>query len=199
MSERSSRLVQAAEPVMARLCEQLDGSAVWGMLLDKDCLQLGESVGSKTFTEINASRGSRPGAVFSEHLVGTNGAAMSVELLKSSIVIGPEHFRDSEQNLVSVGAPVRDSMNRLVGVLSLNAYYAAASSLLEPFARDIAWAIRERLGEEAERGEREIFALFTRLSQRPSQPVLAMSEKIFIANRAAYQSFGNNGEIESIT
>ena len=199
VGERSSRLIQAAEPVMARLCEQLDGSPVWGMLLDKDCMQLGRSVGSKTFTDINESRGYRPGAVFSEHLVGTNGAAMSVELLKPSIVIGPEHFRDSEQNLVSVGAPVRDSQNRLVGVFSLNGYYAAASSLLEPFARDIAWAIRERLSEEAHRDEREIFALFTRLSKRPSQPVLAVSENIFIANRAARQFFANSGETESIT
>lgn len=195
----SSRLVLAAEPIMARLCEQLDGSPVWGMLLDRDCIQLGQSVGSREFVEINESRGSRPGAVFSEHVVGTNGAGMSVERLLPSVVIGPEHFRDSEQNLVSVGAPIRDSLNRLVGVLSLNCYYAAASTLLIPFARDVAWAIRERLSEEAHRDERELFAVFTHLSKRPSQPVIAVSESIYIASSAARQLFQNSGETESIT
>lgn len=196
---RSSRLLRAAEPVMARLGDQLEGSYAWGMLLDKDCAQLARAVGDSNVVAENERRGSRQGAIFSEDLVGTNGAGIAAERLEPFLVVGAEHYRDSERNLVSVGAPVRDALNRLVGVVSLNCRLSVANHLLVPFARDVAWAIRERLTEEAFGDEREVFALFTQHSRRPSQAVIAVSDGVFVANAAARQLLQHGGQIEVVT
>lgn len=196
---RASRLLRAARPVMSRLGDQLEGSHAWGMLLDKDCAQLERAVGGSMVVAENELRGSRAGATFSEQKVGTNGAGISAERLEPFIVFGAEHFRDSERNLVSVGAPVRDALNRLVGVVSLNCRVSVANHLLVPFAQDVAWAIRERLTEEAFGDEREIFALFTQHSRRPSQAVIAVSDGVFVANAAARQLLQHGGQIEVVT
>ena len=184
---RAERLMRAAEPVMERLQEQLEGSDAWAMLLDRDCIQLTPAIGGNGVIPITRERGSRVGAHFRESVVGTNGAGMSVERLEPFAVVGSEHFRDSELNLVSVGAPLRDALNRVVGVLSLNCRLENANQLLMPFARDAAWAIRERLIDDAYGVERDLFAHFTHQSRRPSQAVIAVGANVFVANAAARQ------------
>ncbi|KDA05461.1 hypothetical protein DC31_16035 [Microbacterium sp. CH12i] len=184
---RAERLLRAASPIMQRLHEQLEGSDAWAMLLDRDCIQLSPAIGGDGVVPTTLERGSRPGALFRESVVGTNGAGTCVERLEPFAVVGPEHFRDSEVNLVSVGAPLRDALNRVVGVLSLNCHIDKANQLLMPFARDAAWAIRERLIDDAYGVERDLFAHFTQQSRRPSQAVIAVGANVFVANAAARQ------------
>ena len=184
---RAERLMRGADPIIARLHEQLEGSDAWAMLLDRDCIQLSPAIGGYGVVPVTLERGSRVGALFGESAVGTNGAGLSVERLEPFAVVGPEHFRDSELNLVSVGAPLRDALNRVVGVLSLNCRLDNANQLLMPFARDAAWAIRERLIDDAYGVERDLFAHFTHQSRRPSQAVIAVGANVFVANAAARQ------------
>jgi transcriptional regulator of acetoin/glycerol metabolism len=195
---RAERLSRAAAPVMARLGEQLDGSSAWAMLLDRGCTQLGSVVGDAAACAVSVDRGARPGAVFNEARVGTNGAGTAAERLEPFVVVGPEHFRESERRIVSVGAPVRDALNRVAGIVSLNCRIESSNGILVSFARDVAWAIGHRLIEEAQGVERELFARFARHARRPSQAVLAVGDDVLIANTAARQLTMHGVNVETI-
>ncbi|GGA67271.1 siderophore-interacting protein [Pseudoclavibacter endophyticus] len=195
---RSKRLRAAAEPVMRRLGAQLEDSRAWMMLLDRECALLSPVVGDTEQCAIAANRGAQPGALFSESKVGTNGSSIATERFEPFVVVGPEHFRECEQMLVSVGAPIRDAQGRHCGSLMLLCRVPQASSVMLPFTCNAAADIEDRLRELAAGAGRELLARYSRLSVRPSRAAIAVGDDLLIANRAARQLTAHGVGLESI-
>ncbi|MFV0373334.1 sigma-54-dependent Fis family transcriptional regulator [Microbacterium sp.] len=198
MDGRSERLQRVGAPIMQRLGSQLEGATAWAMLLDRDCAQLGPAVGDARVRSVTVDRGSQPGALFGESSVGTNGAGTAAERLESFVVVGPEHFRDSERSIVSVGAPVRDAQNRIAGFVALNCRLAQANSILVPFARDVAWAIGHELAQDAKGVQQELLDRYSALARRPSQAALAVADDVLIVNAAARQLTRHGIKVERV-
>ncbi|MEX0428940.1 sigma-54-dependent Fis family transcriptional regulator [Nocardioides sp. DS6] len=182
---RAAHLVTAARPVLDRFTEQARDTEVWAMLLDREGVQVCPVAGDSPIVRESERRGCAPGAVYQECTVGTNGAGLSLERLESFVVVGDEHFRESEHNLVSAGVPLRDGLGRIAGTLLLCHRVGTASPLLLPYAEGLGTAITERIAAATDHHDRRLFEAYLRRARRPSLPVVALSERVFIANAAA--------------
>jgi sigma-54 dependent transcriptional regulator, acetoin dehydrogenase operon transcriptional activator AcoR len=131
-------------------------------------------------------RGAFPGARFGEDVVGTNGLGTAIEERQPFIVAGSEHFRAHESEATTAGAPVRDPVTgRLAGLLNVNCPYRLTNGLLLPFVTELARSIEARLLACRPAADRALLDEFLRASRRSPQPVVAVSERVFIANAAA--------------
>jgi transcriptional regulator of acetoin/glycerol metabolism len=181
------RLANTAEPVMQALAQQCRDSDAWGMLLDRDCVQVAPIVGDEAVVREGLERGGGVGATFSEERVGTNGAGISLERLEPFMVVAEEHYRTSEHSLVSVGVPLRDGFGRMAGFLLMCQRMRNANHMIVPYAQSIARAIDEQIALTADGDERALFEAYSRQSRRPSLAVMGLSDTVFVANTAAQQ------------
>ncbi|GGD25566.1 Fis family transcriptional regulator [Microbacterium faecale] len=185
--QRVRKLVDAATPVMEALGDQCRDSDAWAMLLDRECVQVAPIMGDERIVRESTQRGAGIGATFHEARVGTNGAGLSAERLESFLVVGEEHFRFSEQNLATVGVPLRDPLGRMAGVLVMCQRIRSANHMIVPYTQSIARAIDEQLALATDGDEQLLFEAFSRHSRRPSLAVVGMNDEVFVANSAAQQ------------
>jgi transcriptional regulator of acetoin/glycerol metabolism len=185
--QRAQRLARVAAPVLSRLQEQLVGTDVWATLIDHDGVQVGDVVGERQLVERARKRGAVSGASYKEALAGTNGPGTALECLRPFVAVGPEHYRDAETGLVTVGIPIRDLTNRLTGVLAMACRLESADGLLVAYADDVADRIRDRLVDDVIQEERELLQRFRGAWCRPSQAAMIASQNIVVANAAARQ------------
>ncbi|TFV84877.1 hypothetical protein E4V99_07500 [Microbacterium sp. dk485] len=195
---RARRLVDAATPVMTNLADQCRDSDAWGMLLDRECVQVFPLVGDARVVREGEQRGGGLGATFQEAVVGTNGAGISVERLESFLVVGEEHFREAEHNLASVGVPLRDPYGRMAGVLLMCQRLSSANHMIVPYTQTLAVAIEKQLALATSGDERALFEAFARHSRRPSLAVVGISEDVYIANNAAQQLLRDGAETDAL-
>jgi sigma-54 dependent transcriptional regulator, acetoin dehydrogenase operon transcriptional activator AcoR len=188
---RPSRLIEAAQPVLDRLADQLSGMHAWAFLTDGDCRLITRVMGDPALAPQLDSRGALPGALFREDLVGTNGLGGAAQQRQPFIVAGSEHFREHESNVTTAAAPVRDpATKRLLGLLNINCRYEFTNALLLPFVTELARAIEGRLRPSWRAGEQDLFEEFTRVSADRSRAVVALGHEILIANAPARRLLG---------
>ena len=180
------RLIQAAEPVLARLAGEIAGTQAWAFLADRECRLVSHVVGHRALTPMLEDRGAFPGALFGEDVVGTNGLGTAVEPQRPFIVAGSEHFRTYESEATTAGAPVRDPLTgRLAGLLNMNCPYHLTSPLMLPFVTGLAREIEARLRAACPVDEQPLLDEVARMWKRRTQAVVVLSEEVFVANAAA--------------
>ena len=117
--QRSSRLIQHAEPVMEQLHEQISGTSSVVVLTDATGVVL-HSVGDPDFVEKTQQVTLKPGGLWTEEANGTNaiGTAL-IEKVPVSVQSG-EHFIEINQFLSCSAAPIFDPLGRMLGVLNVS-------------------------------------------------------------------------------
>lgn len=95
----------------------------------------------------------RPGALWSEEAVGTNGPGTALALGRAVHIVGAEHFCARWQGWHCAAAPVRDPLTQeIIGVLDLSGFRERAHPHTLSLATAIATALEQRLAvREAER------------------------------------------------
>jgi transcriptional regulator of acetoin/glycerol metabolism len=95
----------------------------------------------------------RPGALWSEEAVGTNGPGTALALGRAVHIVGAEHFCARWQGWHCAAAPVRDPLTQeIIGVLDLSGFRERAHPHTLSLATAIAAALEQRLAaREAER------------------------------------------------
>lgn len=95
----------------------------------------------------------RPGALWSEQAVGTNGPGTALALGRAVHIVGAEHFCERWQGWHCAAAPVRDPLtHEVIGVLDLSGFREKAHPHTLSLATAIAVALEQRLAaREAER------------------------------------------------
>jgi transcriptional regulator of acetoin/glycerol metabolism len=109
--------LRAAEPHLAWL------SAATGRLPHVAYLVCTEGVvihAVESDVELLDRWGLRPGADWSERVMGTNGAGTALASGKVVAVLGPEHYLRSSHRFTCLAAPVRDPSGNVLGALDLS-------------------------------------------------------------------------------
>lgn len=184
-ADRRSRLVVAAEPVLAEIAEQLGGMDFCVLLADRDARIVNVPVGAGTLRRRLEGLGGVPGGLFLEETTGTNAIATAHELRKGLAVHGEEHYVEPFKQLSCYGRPlIHPVTHRLEGVLDITCLARDDSPLLGPFIARAARDIEENLLRTARRTEQRMLAAFQTAARR-NRPVLVVGEGVVLANPAA--------------
>lgn len=186
LSERSSRLLHVACPVLDRLAEELAGTVTSMIVTDPQARILARRVGERDLNTSLDRVMAVPGALYGEDVVGTNALGTVIELRRPVMVAGFEHFHEMLQSLTCVGAPlIHPITGRLEGVLDLTCRYEDTNKLMLPVVLDAAREITRGLQELASRSERLLLDRFVVATRRTGQAVVTLNRDVIIANVAA--------------
>ncbi|MER5435878.1 helix-turn-helix domain-containing protein [Streptomyces sp. NPDC002588] len=184
-ADRRSRLVMAAEPVLAEVAEQLGDMDFCVLLADRDARIVNVPVGAGTLRRRLEGLGGVPGGLFLEETTGTNAIATAHELRQGFAVHGEEHYIEPFKQLSCYGQPIIHPVtHRLEGVLDITCLARDDSPLLGPFIARAARDIEENLLRTARRTEQRMLSAFQAAARR-NRPVLVIGEGVVLANTAA--------------
>jgi sigma-54 dependent transcriptional regulator, acetoin dehydrogenase operon transcriptional activator AcoR len=118
----------------------------------------------------------RPGALWSEATVGTNGPGTALALQRAVHVVGAEHFCEQWQAWHCASVPVRDpGTGELLGVIDLSGARDAAHPYALTMATAIAVALEQRLATRDAEQRTVLLLTYARLIARyPGDSVLAV-------------------------
>ncbi|NGO08926.1 hypothetical protein G5C60_15265 [Streptomyces sp. HC44] len=184
--DRRSRLVAAAEPVLAELAEQLGDAGFCVLLADRESRIVDVPVGARSLRDRLAGLGVVAGGVFLEETTGTNSIATAHELRRGVAVHGEEHYLEPFKRFSCYGHPITHPVTRrLEGVLDITCLTGNDSPLLAPLVARAARDIEERLLRTARRAEQRLLAAFQVAAAGRNRPVLVLGEGVVLASPAA--------------
>jgi len=188
--DTASRLLRAADPVLNKMAEALDGSDYCVMLADRDARIVATRWGRAHMRRVFELLGEAlHGTLFREETTGTNAIATSYELRRAVAVHGDEHFIGQLHSLSCYGQPIVDPVTRrLEGVLDITCLAGERNPLLAPYVSTAAREIEELLLEGRSQNERALLAALRReLGGDRDRPTVAIGRDIFLANTAAVE------------
>ena len=188
--DTASRLLRAADPVLNKMAEALDGWDYCVMLADRDARIVATRWGRAHMRRVFELMGEvLHGTLFREETTGTNAIATSYELRRAVAVHGDEHFIGQLHALSCYGQPIIDPYTRrLEGVLDITCLAGERNPLLAPYVRSAAGEVEQRLLEGRSQNERALLAALRReLGGGRDRPTVAIGRDIFLANTAAVE------------
>lgn len=181
-----SQFLRAAQPVMEKCVEQLEGASAGVMVGDRRGLVLSMWSGDDRLGRLLDDAHSSSGFFLDESVAGTNGVGTVLEEQRPVQISGGEHFVDAFQPFTCVGVPIRHPITRqLRGVLNLSCRVEDANSLLLPFALQVARDIEGRLYLDSSRRERLLLEQFLSVDRRTTRPVVVLNDQAVITNPPA--------------
>jgi sigma-54 dependent transcriptional regulator, acetoin dehydrogenase operon transcriptional activator AcoR len=182
--EMTPRLLRAATPVLERLSEHLDNTAI--VLADSSSWLLWRAAADPRLLAGLDRISAAPGSLLAEDVAGTNGLGTVLELRAPVIVAGPEHYSEEMQDFTCVGVPVRDPLTmRLEGIIALTCHYRDTNEHLLPLVSEAAKEVEARLFEGSSMRERALFDAFVRMARSPALAVASMNDEFLFTNAQA--------------
>src|SRR5262249_11418364 len=115
----TARLTWAADPVLTRLAQDIEGSGIGVLVSD----ERGHVVGRKADEPAVVRQLDRislaPGFDYGEDRVGTNAIGTAVADASPSVVTGTEHFAEALTGMACAASPIMGPDGGLVGVIDL--------------------------------------------------------------------------------
>jgi sigma-54 dependent transcriptional regulator, acetoin dehydrogenase operon transcriptional activator AcoR len=188
--DTASRLLRAADPVLNKMAEALDGWDYCVMLADRDARIVATRWGRAHMRRVFELIGEAlHGTLFREETTGTNAIATTYELRRAVAVHGDEHFIGQLRGLSCYGQPIIDPYTRrLEGVLDVTCLAGEQNPLLAPYVSSATAEIEQRLLESRSQNERALLAALRReLGGGRDRPTIAIGRDIFLANTAAVE------------
>jgi DNA-binding CsgD family transcriptional regulator len=184
--DEHGRLGRAAEPVIAQLADDLDGTSI-GLLLTE---QRGQVIARRTGDRAIADHLDRiqlaPGFVYAERHVGTNAIGTAIERRGPSVVRGHEHFADALTLVACTAAPVTDpATGRIIGVVDLTCTAEELSPLMLPLVKRAVWEIERRLLEDSSVDDRVLHEQFQRRRRQLKGAFALLNSRIMLVSGAA--------------
>jgi len=181
-----SRLLRAAAPVLDEVSQQIAGTGFCVLLADRDCRVVAsvysDSRVERTIERLGVVNGSR----FGEEHAGTNALGTPLEVGRSVVIHGDEHFLDSLKGLSCYGQPILHPVTRRVeGILDMTGVVSQANPLFAPFLARAAADIEKRLLEGSKASEQRLVDAFQRVSHQRHIAVAAIGDDILLSNRTA--------------
>ncbi len=178
-------LANCARPVLDDLAERLSGMSVAVVLTDADGRVLERRVGEGELQRRLDAISLAPGFSYAEEFAGTNGVGTALEGAMPALVVGAEHFSERLQAFACAGAPVCGPDGTLAGILDVTCLRAEANDLMRFLAQQAATDIEDVMRERGGTGVRRLMAAFRSTCARSRGPVLALTDDLVMANRAA--------------
>ncbi|WP_375491264.1 sigma-54-dependent Fis family transcriptional regulator [uncultured Jatrophihabitans sp.] len=179
-------LVRSAQPVLARLAEQLSGQPISIVLTDAAGLVLSRRSGTAELERYLDSVRLAPGFNYAEEFVGTNGIGTALEAGSAAEVFGHEHYAEDLERLACAGVPIHDPISgRLLGVIDLTCWRKDAESLLLTLATSTADQIKHALVESSSAREFEVLRAYRQTCRRTNGIVFAVTNDAMMLNSYA--------------
>jgi DNA-binding CsgD family transcriptional regulator len=179
------RLAWAAEPVLARLGEDLHDTPVALVLTDARGLvvtRAAERPSRDIFDAIQLA----PGFVYGEEVVGTNAIGTALERRAPTVVDAEEHFADALTRMACAAATITDPFTGLVlGVIDLTCATDNSNPLMLPLAKLAGWEIEQRLLVDSSASEALLREHFLEARRTVRGPLVAISQRALLLNAAA--------------
>lgn len=186
-----SRVIESAEPTIRKLLKGLGEPRGFVALADPRGT-LAALRGSDEALEWAEAHSHQVGTSASEDLIGTNSIGSALEEGDGLTVAGAEHFMTYLRDLVSISAPVRDSLRGSIrAVLSItmpaaarNADTPGIAGLVDEAAREIASVLALKA---APREHALLMAYLRELRKRGAGAVVAIDGRTTLASKAALE------------
>ncbi len=185
-SERDSRLVQAAMPVVDRLGCDLAFTEISVVLVGACCRVVARRTpGPLEEAELDELMLS-PGYAWDMRHAGTNGLGVAFANGAPFLVHGEEHFANALTRLTTAGAPIHDPLtSQVLGLLAFVCSAKAANSLLLPMVSRAVREVEQRLLNRSSGLDRLIQEKFLDARRRTRGPLVAVSRATLLTNAAA--------------
>lgn len=189
--EGDTRLLRAAAPVLEQISQQISGTGFCVLLADRNCRIVASVYADDRIRHAVENLGVVDGSLLGEDSAGTNAVGTPLEMGRSMVIHGEEHFLDSFKNLSCYGQPVIHPITRRVeGILDMTGVVTRANPLFAPFLARVAADIEKRLHEGSRASEQRLVEAFQRVSNRRHVAVAAISDDFLLTNRTAMDLLG---------
>ena len=186
-----SRLLRCARPVIDQLGEEMADVAVCVALTDNSARLLARKDTSSGVGRMLDRVHFAQGFDFAEGAIGTNGVGTVLEFGESVHIVGSEHFVDTLQSFACAGAPVRDPFTgRIAGVLDISCVTDHSTPLMHSLVRSAAHRIERNLLLDRNQVQQALYDAYTRADARTREAVLAVGQRVVIANTAMQTMLG---------
>lgn len=184
--DTDSRLLRAAMPVLDQISEQITGTGFCVLLADRECRIVASVYADENIRRSVERLGVVDGSLLAEDAAGTNAVGTPLEMGRSMIIHGDEHFLDSFKGLSCYGQPIIHPVTRRVeGILDMTGVSQRANPLFAPFLARAAADIETRLLEGSKASEQRLVEAFQRVSHRRHLAVAAIGENFLLTNHRA--------------
>src|SRR5262249_46607559 len=131
-----SRLSWAAESVINRVADDLEGTKIGLLLTDQQAHVVARRTGDRAIERPLDRIQLAPGFLYGEAHVGTNAIGTAIEHRGPSVVVGREHFADSLTAMACAATPIIDpATGRVIGVVDLTCPAEEFSPLMLPLVK----------------------------------------------------------------
>jgi sigma-54 dependent transcriptional regulator, acetoin dehydrogenase operon transcriptional activator AcoR len=179
-------LIRAAEPVLERLGDQLDGQPISLILTDPTGVVLTQHTGDPDLHRHLEGVELVPGFSYGERFVGTNGIGTALEDGRPTHVFGHEHYAENLEDLACAGAPIQHPISgKMIGAIDLTCWRKDAGQLLIALARTTAEQIRQAMLLHSDIREMALFQAYLRTCRRTTGIVMAFNDDVVMMNDRA--------------
>ncbi|MFD6058271.1 sigma-54-dependent Fis family transcriptional regulator [Rhodococcus wratislaviensis] len=187
--DASSRLLQAATPVLDSVRESLSGVRAGGLLADSSGTIVGRFFGDADLAASTDRFGGCLGMPFDESRTGTNAIATCVETREPVTVVGEEHFLECLKSFDCYGLPIINPVTRrLEGVIDLmvdtgfeHRQRRALEVVLDRMVREISMRFLADYDPDVQHS----LIAFHALVRRTDDPVVLFGRDFVLHNRRA--------------
>jgi transcriptional regulator of acetoin/glycerol metabolism len=176
-------LIRAADPVLRRLHEQLDGQPISIILTDAHGLVLSRRTAERDLERYLESVMLAPGFSYAEELVGTNGIGTALEAGGPAHVFGHEHYAERLEGLACAGVPLHDPITgKTIGLVDLTCWRRNADALLLSLVQATAEQISQALAAASCGSDVQLLEEYVRACKRSGGIVLALGDDVVMMN-----------------
>jgi transcriptional regulator of acetoin/glycerol metabolism len=184
--DSSSRIMQAAAPVLKDLSRQFEGFEVGTLLADRSATLVARCFGTDALAREVDRLGALPGVDFSEARSGTNAIATPFETRSALFVSREDHFLDSMRKYFCVGVPILHPVTqRIEGVIDVMTNAEVSPALMKSVMMRAARDIHQGLIESYDVNLMAVFAAFNTLRRTATDAVVMINDDIVLNNRHA--------------
>ncbi|RBM08289.1 helix-turn-helix domain-containing protein [Novacetimonas cocois] len=143
----SAELLKVAMPEMRRLFSLVQGLGLMVLLADRDAIILARNI-DEAHQPVCRRLELREGAIWSEHVAGTNGIGTSVQDCCPIVLGEGEHWRFCFSLLASYAVPVFDAQGQVAGAINLAAFSGNSTRPVAPLVLDALMQSGRRIEEQ---------------------------------------------------
>lgn len=114
--EEKEDLRKIVIPELELLYSQVAGTNFMVAFSDNEGLVL-DTIYDKTCLQTDVGKSVVPGSIWAEKVCGTNGLGLAVEIQKSTIVSGKEHFFTDHEKLSCFASPITNYDGKIIGII----------------------------------------------------------------------------------
>jgi len=181
----AARLTWAAEPVLAELAQDVEGSGIGVLASDEHGRVIVRREDEPAVVRVLDRIDLAPGFAYREDLVGTNGIGTALASGRPSMVIGTEHFAEALTGWACAGCPITGPDGSIIGAVDLAVDVDRSTPLMLSLAKRAARDIEQRLRADCSATERALREKFATAQRRTQDPLVLLSPATTLANPAA--------------